>query len=60
MAARSKSIRVYLDTSVIGGCLDDEFETWSNALLRDFRSGRYVPVLSDLLATEIEPAPAHV
>lgn len=60
MAARPKVLRVYLDTSVIGGCFDDEFETWSNALLRDSRSGRYIPVLSDLLASEVEPAPPHV
>lgn len=42
MAAKSTVLRVYLDTSVIGGCFDDEFEVWSNALLRDFRSGRRI------------------
>jgi hypothetical protein len=60
VASRTKVLRVYVDTSVIGGCFDDEFETWSNALLKDFRSGRYIPILSDLLATEIAPAPPHV
>ncbi len=60
MSASSKVLRVYLDTSVIGGCFDEEFGVWSNALVRDFRSGRYIPVLSDVLAAEIEPAPPHV
>ena len=60
MAKGSQVLRVYVDTSVIGGCFDREFETWSNALMADFRTGRYIPVLSDLLAAEIEPAPPQV
>lgn len=35
-----KPLRIYIDTSVLGGCFDVEFEVWSNALTRDFRSGR--------------------
>lgn len=30
--------RIYVDTSVIGGCFDAEFVTWSDALMRDFRA----------------------
>jgi hypothetical protein len=52
--------RIYLDTSVLGGCFDPEFATWSNGLLDDFRAGRFVPVLSDLLAAELEGAPETV
>jgi hypothetical protein len=49
-----------VDTSVIGGCFDAEFVTWSDALMRDFRAKRLVPVLSDVTAAEIAAAPAAV
>lgn len=52
--------RIYLDTSVLGGCFDPEFKLWSLALVADFRAGRFVPLLSDLLAAELERAPAFV
>jgi hypothetical protein len=52
--------RVYTDTSVIGGCFDPEFETWSNGLFRDFRLGLFVPVVSAVVAAEIEDAPEPV
>jgi hypothetical protein len=52
--------RVYLDTSVIGGCFDPEFALWSRGLLRDFREGTFVPVVSELVAAEIAPAPEAV
>ncbi|HBL27373.1 MAG TPA: hypothetical protein DD490_11115 [Acidobacteria bacterium] len=51
-----KKLRIYLDTSVIGGCFDHEFAPWSNALLEDFLAGSFVPVLSQLVAAEIRPA----
>jgi hypothetical protein len=40
-----KTPRIYLDTSVLGGCFDPEFAVWSNGLMEDFRAGRFVPVL---------------
>jgi hypothetical protein len=52
--------RVYTDTSVIGGCFDPEFAPWSNGLLRDFETGRFVPVVSVVVATEVAPAPEPV
>lgn len=55
-----KKLRVYVDTSVIGGCLDDEFKEWSNGLLLDFQKGTFEPVLSDLLTREIARAPVLV
>jgi hypothetical protein len=55
-----KTPRIYVDTSVLGGCFDREFAPWSNGLLEDFRARRFVPVLSDLLATEIARAPEMV
>jgi predicted nucleic acid-binding protein len=55
-----KTPRVYADTSVIGGCLDDEFAVESAALLETARDGRMVLLLSDLLAEELDAAPAEV
>ena len=52
--------RIYIDTSVLGGCFDPEFATWSNGLMRDFRARRLVPVLSDVTAAEVATAPAPV
>ncbi|HEV7668558.1 MAG TPA: type II toxin-antitoxin system VapC family toxin [Thermoanaerobaculia bacterium] len=53
-------LRVYVDTSVIGGCFDAEFSPWSNRLFEDFQSKRFVPVVSSIVATEIESAPEAV
>jgi hypothetical protein len=55
-----KTPRIYLDTSVLGGCFDPEFSVWSNGLLADFRSGRFIAVLSDLVAIEVGRAPRRV
>lgn len=52
--------RVYLDTSVIGGCFDPEFAEWSNGLMQDLRDGLFKPVLSQVIATEIQDAPTPV
>jgi hypothetical protein len=32
-------IKVYVDTSVVGGCFDVEFEEWSNKLIEEFKLG---------------------
>ena len=55
-----KTQRVYLDTSVIGGCFDNEFSRWSNALLQDFRDGTFVPLVSEVTEREIEDAPDEI
>ncbi len=52
--------RVYVDTSVIGGCFDPEFAQWSNGLLQDFQSEKLKPVLSEIVTAEIENAPPRV
>ena len=52
--------RIYLDTSVIGGCFDIEFSKWSNALFSDFRNRIFIPVLSNLVEAEIQDAPAVI
>ena len=55
-----KKLRVYLDTSVIGGCFDGEFAVWSNALMANFRAKRLAAVVSDLVAAEVQVAPSEV
>lgn len=55
-----KKTRIYIDTSVIGGCFDLEFAEWSNGLMRDFAAGAFVPVLSDVVAAEVQDAPEAV
>ena len=55
-----KAGRVYVDTSVLGGCFDVEFAPWSNGLIEDFRRGVFRPVLSDLTAIEVAGAPERV
>lgn len=52
--------RVYIDTSVIGGCIDDEFAIWSNSLFDEFRKGVKIAVVSDLTRRELEAAPSKV
>jgi len=55
-----KTQRVYVDTSVIGGCFDTEFAPWSNGLFEDFRVCTLAPVVSVIVAAEILPAPENV
>jgi hypothetical protein len=52
--------KVYVDTSVIGGCLDSEYEEWSNRLFDRFRDGRLIMVVSDLTLVELMSAPEEV
>ena len=55
-----KAQRVYIDTSVLGGCFDPEFAPWSNGLMKDFRLGNFIPVISRIVALEVVDAPAEV
>lgn len=55
-----KKPRVYMDTSVIGGCFDPEFAAASQSLLDMVRDGRIVMLLSDLVADELADAPRRV
>jgi len=52
--------RVYVDTSVIGGCLDDEFAADSKRLIEEAAQGRLILLLSDIVIRELEGAPAEV
>ncbi len=52
--------RIYIDTSVIGGCFDDEFSEWSNLLMNEICKGKKIAVVSDITYREIELAPEFV
>ncbi|MEE8466845.1 MAG: PIN domain-containing protein [Planctomycetota bacterium] len=52
--------RIYTDTSVLGGCEDDEFRDPSRRLLEAFVSGKLTLVLSELVLRELEAAPERV
>jgi predicted nucleic acid-binding protein len=52
--------RVYTDTSVLGGCEDDEFRGPSRRLLEAFLRGQLTLVLSELTLRELETAPEGV
>ena len=53
-------MRIYVDTSVIGGCEDDEFREHSIRLMKYFATGKLVLVLSDLTVQELAAAPEEV
>ena len=55
-----RKTRIYVDTSVIGGCCDPEFQEWSTGLLSDFQKGNFLLVLSELTEAEIQEAPKEV
>ena len=55
-----KKLHIYVDTSVIGGCEDEEFSAASLTLWSRFRSGESMLVISDLTIQEIADAPASV
>jgi predicted nucleic acid-binding protein len=52
--------RIYTDTSVLGGCEDDEFREASRRLLEAFEGGELTLVLSELTLRELETAPEEV
>lgn len=53
-------LRIYVDTSVIGGCRDAEFMEPSLKLMELFRSGAATFLVSDLLLRELDDAPPEV
>ncbi len=53
-------MKVYTDTSTIGGCFDEEFKEWSVALFEEFKAGIKLIMLSDLTLQELELARKEV
>lgn len=52
--------RIYTDTSVIGGCLDEEFKEDSLKIFAEFIAGKSILLLSELVIIELEHAPQSV
>lgn len=55
-----KPLRIYCDTSVVGGCFDAEFVTDSLRLVEAVRKRWLVLLLSDVVLAELAYAPAQV
>ena len=55
-----KQFRVYADTSVFGGCFDDEYTEESSLLFEDIKAGKFTLVVSGTILGELERAPEHV
>lgn len=53
-------MRVYIDTSVVGGCFDDEFSQESLMLFEMAKLGELVLLISNILADELLLAPEQV
>ena len=52
--------KIYIDTSVIGGCFDDEFKEYSNKLFEEFKYGKKIAVISDVTLLELKKAPEEI
>ncbi len=53
-------LKIYIDTSVIGGCFDDEFSEWSNKLFDEFIKGEKIAVISETTIEELVGAPNYI
>tara|TARA_Y100001972_G_C7634721_1_gene318609 strand:- start:225 stop:692 length:468 start_codon:yes stop_codon:yes gene_type:complete len=51
---------VYVDTSVIGGVFDVEFELWTNLFFKAVHKGEFRIGVSSILKDELLNAPTHV
>ncbi|MBA7686372.1 hypothetical protein ES703_94816 [subsurface metagenome] len=55
-----KRFRIYADTSVFGGCFDDEFAEESKSFFADIKAGKFLLVISATILGELERAPDYV
>ncbi len=55
-----RPLRVYVDTSVLGGMFDSEFKTATAWFFRMAAAGRFLLVVSEQVEAEIRPAPRAV
>jgi hypothetical protein len=55
-----KKFRIYVDTSVFGGCFDDEFKKESMRFFKYVDENIIKILLSPILLAELEPAPENV
>ena len=52
--------RIYIDTSVVGGYFDEEFEFYTKLFFERVEKGNFKIIASNLLETELKGAPAEV
>jgi predicted nucleic acid-binding protein len=52
--------RIYIDTSVIGGYFDEEFEFYIKLFFEKVQQGKFKVILSDIVKTELIGAPEEV
>ena len=52
--------RIYIDTSVIGGFYDEEFEKATKQLFDRIINKEFIVYLSEVNETELEFAPKHI
>ena len=55
-----KKLRIYIDTSVLGGYFDDEFNVDTKLLFDEILRGEFKLVISDLTERELVNAPERV
>lgn len=55
-----KKQKIYLDTSVIGGCYDKEFDDDSNKVIEMIKLNIYEGFVSSATIAELDDAPARV
>jgi len=60
MSKRRPKLRVYTDTSVIGGCCDPEFASSSRSLMEMARAGKITLLISQVVLDELANAPIEV
>lgn len=52
--------RIYIDKSVVGGYFDEEFKIPTEAFFERVFQREIVLIVSDLLVSELQPAPERV
>ena len=55
-----KQQRIYIDTSVVGGFFDEEFEKETKLLFKRLENKEVIFVISSMLKTELFDAPEHI
>ena len=51
---------MYIDTSVVGGYFDEEFEFWTKIFFQAVEKGEFKIVISELLTRELKFAPTNI
>ena len=55
-----RKLRIYIDTSIVGGYFDKEFEVETKALFKRLENKEVIFVVSEVLDDELEAAAPHI